>query len=430
LSTTELIKVRDALARALSGDDVNQLGRDSGQAKRLRTVTPHRLFLAVVSALASAHVESLADLLRAFNYQNGVTVAYKAFYNRLARIGFAIFMREMFARLVERLSEQTLTPEGHVAVARFKDIVIQDGSSFALKQTLRGTFPGRFTTIEPAAVEVHATYSGFSDEVSAVQIAPDTDAERQFLPDPSTLKDRLLLADRGYPSVPYFEAVRDHGGSFIVRLTRSYDPWVRTAWVNGRRVDLSTRRRLSRFLTQYPGRRLDLDVEYERDHRVVGFRVVVIPGCDKAMTRLCTNLPRTPFSLDLVARLYRFRWQIELCFKEWKSYANLHKFDTANAHIAEGLIWAGLCAAVLKRFLAHAAQRVGKGTAMSTRRVAMCAHHILHDVVTALLDGFGLLGPLRRGLTYLLENARRANVQRDRRTGRLRAGLTIVPAVK
>jgi DDE family transposase len=430
LSTSELIKVRDALARALSGNDVNQLGRDTGQAKRLRTVTPHRLFLAVVSALASTHVESLADLLRAFNYQNGVMVAYKAFYNRLARVGFATFMREMFARLVERLSEQILTPEGQVAIARFKDIVIQDGSSFALKQTLRGTFPGRFTTIEPAAVEVHATYSGFSDEVSAVQIAPDADAERQFLPDPATLKDRLLLADRGYPSVPYFEAVREQGGSFIVRLTRSYDPWVRTAWVNGRRVDLSTRLRLSRFLTQYPGRRLDLDVEYERDRRVVGFRVVVIPGCDKAMTRLCTNLPRTPFSLDLVARLYRFRWQIELCFKEWKSYANLHKFDTANPHIAEGLIWAGLCAAVLKRFLAHAAQRVGKGTAMSTRRVAMCAHHILHDVVTALLDGFGLLGPLRRGLTYLLENAQRANVQRDRRTGRLRAGLTIVPAVK
>ena len=47
-------------------------------------------------------MESLADLLRAFNYQNGVTVAYKAFYNRLARVGFATFMREMLVRLVER----------------------------------------------------------------------------------------------------------------------------------------------------------------------------------------------------------------------------------------------------------------------------------------------------------------------------------------
>ena len=325
-----------------------------------------------------------------------------------------------------RLSLQTLTPDGQVAVARFKDIVIQDGSSFALKKQLRGAFPGRFTTIEPAAVEVHATYSGFADEVSAVQIAPDAAAERQFLPDPSTLTDRLVLADRGYPGVPYFEAVREHGGSFIVRLTRSHDPWVRMAWVDGRRADVSKRMRLSRFLAQHPGCRMDLDVEYERGRRVVGFRVVVVPGRDKAMTRLCTNLPRTPFSLDLVARLYRFRWQIELCFKEWKSYANLHKFDTANAHIAEGLIWASLCAAILKRFLAHAAQRVGTGVAVSTRRVAMCARHIIDELVMALLLGAGLLAALRRGLVYLLANARRANVRRDRRTGRLRAGLALV----
>jgi len=83
LSISELTKVRDTLAGALSMAEVNQLGRTTGQAERLRTVTPHRLFLAVVSTLASAQVQSLADLLRAFNYQNGLTVAYKAFYNRL-----------------------------------------------------------------------------------------------------------------------------------------------------------------------------------------------------------------------------------------------------------------------------------------------------------------------------------------------------------
>jgi hypothetical protein len=111
----------------------------------------------------------------------------------------------------------------------------------------------------------------------------------------------------------------------------------------------------------------------------------------RALTRLCTNLPRTPFSAALIGRLYRFRWQIELYFKEWKSYANLPQFDTANPHIAAGLIWASLCAAVLKRFLAHAAQRVGPGTAISTRRVAMCADHLFDDLVAALLVGVGLL---------------------------------------
>ena len=72
MSPTELTKVRDALAGALSVDEVNQLGRDTGQAIRLRTVTPHRLFLAIVSALACGQVESLADLLRAFNHQHEV----------------------------------------------------------------------------------------------------------------------------------------------------------------------------------------------------------------------------------------------------------------------------------------------------------------------------------------------------------------------
>ena len=424
LSTIELTKLSHTLGRALAAADVNQLGRESGQAERLRTVTPHRLFLAMVSTLGSGRVESLADLLRAFNHQNGVEVAYKAFYNRLARIGFATFMRGMLARLIDQLRVQTLRPDGQKAVARFTDIVIHDGSSFALNAAMSGTFPGRFTTIEPAAVEVHATYSGFADEVSRVQIAPDAKAERPFLPAPATLTNQLLLADRGYPSVAYFEEVAAHGGAFIVRLTRSYDSWIGTAWVEGQRTPVPTRIRLSRFLAQHAGQRLDLDVACHVGPRVVGFRVVVLPGREAAMTRLCTNLPRTPFSLDLVGRLYRFRWQIELCFKEWKSYANLHQFDTANVHIAEGLIWASLCAAVLKRFLAHAAQRVG-ATAMSTRRVAMCAHHILDALVAALLLGVGLRATLRRSLAYLLANARRANPDRDRRTGRLRTGLDL-----
>jgi hypothetical protein len=58
-------------------------------------------------------------------------------------------------------------------------------------------------------------------------------------------------------------------------------------------------------------------------------RAVVLPGNEPSMTRLCTDLPRTPFSLDLVARLY-FRWQVELLFKEWKRYANLHKFNQSH----------------------------------------------------------------------------------------------------
>lgn len=425
MSTSHLTRTRAALAGALSIDDVNELGRVTGQSQRLRTVTPHRLFLSVVSALATGKVESIADLLREFNHWNEVTVAYKAFYNRLARPSFATFMKQMFTRLCTQLRIQTLEPEGHAAVARFEDIVIQDGSSFALKNALCDVFSGRFTNIQPAAVEVHATYSGFSDEVSAIEIAADSEAERQFLPDPSALMGRLLLADRGYPDIKYFDAVRDHGGSFLVRLSRSHDPWVRAAWIDGKRHELREPIRLAHFIAQNINRRMDLDVEYLRRKKVFGFRVVVLPGREPSMTRLCTNLPRATFSLSLVSRLYRFRWQIELLFKEWKSYANLHKFDTANQHIAAGLIWASLCAAVLKRFLAHAAQLIG-GKPISTRRVAMCSGHIIAELVAALLACVSIACAFREGMAFLLANARRSNPKRDRATGRLRSGLVVV----
>lgn len=427
MSSTELTRVTSVLARALSIDDVDQIGRSTGQSERLRTITPNRLFLSIVAALASRAVESIADLLREFNHHNGVAVAYKAFYNRLARASFVTFMHQMLARLIEHLSIQTLTPAGCTALARFKDIMIQDGSSFALKHELRGVFPGRFTTKEPAAVELHVTFSGFSDEASVVELAPDTKAERDFLPKPSALKDKLLLADRGYPSVRYFSAVQAAGGSFLVRLTRSSNPWVHAAWFEGKRIVLAKPVRLSQFIAQHAGRHMDLDVEFKcrKGKDGVWFRVVVLPGHEKTMTRLCTNLPRTPFSLDLVGRIYRFRWQIELLFKEWKSYANLHKFDTANEHIAAGLIWASLCAAILKRFLAHAAQRVG-GKPISTRRVAMCARHIMDELVAALLASVSIAAVVRDGLAFLLANARRSNPKRDRKTGRLRSGLLVV----
>ena len=162
MSLGERSSIGDIVRQALAMPTVNDRRRLTGQAQRLRTVTPPRLFLAIVSALAARRVETLADLLRVFNHQQGVRVACKAFYNRLARPGFEAFMR-----------------------------------------ALKDVFPGRLTTTGPAAVERHATDSGYAADVTAIHLAPDGGAERQFLPEPRSLTGCRFLADRGYPSVPY-----------------------------------------------------------------------------------------------------------------------------------------------------------------------------------------------------------------------------------
>lgn len=424
----ELSQTQAALGKTFSEEEVNRIGRQTGQSQRLRDVTPYRLLLSIVAVLSSFKVETIADLLRAFNHRFSSATAYKAFYNRLARPSFAAFMREMFCRLLAELSMQVLKPEPGSPLTDFSDIVIQDGSSFTLKSALRRVFPGRFTKQWPAAVELHATYSGYHDNLLSVSIAPDKGAERPFLPATKALKGKVLLADRGYPSVGFFQKMIDAGASFVIRLQRSLNPDVIAFRTQGKRRKLPRPVPLSQFLSQNQNCVLDLDVESRRKGGGF-FRIVVISGKKKEMTRLATNLDPKRFPLEVVGTLYRFRWQVELCFKEWKSYANLHRFDTANPHIAEGLIWASLCAAVLKRFLAHATQRITLGLPVSTRRVAMCVRHVIDAIFTALLaDGRGLRRAIRVAVQFLASHGLRAHPERDRLKGRLQAGLALFEA--
>ena len=142
---------------------------------------------------------------------------------------------------------------------------------------------------------------------------------------------------------------------------------------------------------------------------------------------LGTNVPRSVLSARQVERTYRLRWQIELLFKEWKSYANLHEFQSANPDIVEGLIWASRCAAPVKRSLAHASQGSVAGHPISTRITAMCGNHILPSLMRCALHGFRRLTMVLKTIfRYLSSNAKRAHPSRDQRRGRMQFGLEYV----
>jgi hypothetical protein len=212
---------------------LNQLGREVGFVQRLRVVTPARLVTSLLAALGSFRVESIADLLRAFNHATETSTAYKAFYMRLARPQFPILMKRVLDDSLTTLAVETLALKPGGPLARFKDIRIQDGTSFAVKSALSETFPGRFTTVEPAAVEVHAHYSARYDEVTRITVTPDSASERGELPSADTLKDCLLLADRGYPATEYFKELDKAGGFYVMRLTKSWKPRVHGEFSGG-----------------------------------------------------------------------------------------------------------------------------------------------------------------------------------------------------
>src|SRR5256712_1205892 len=355
----QLSMVADKFQWVFSEALLNACGKETRFCRRERIITPFRLGLALVATSESQLVDPLADFHRGFCALLDVTISYKAFYDQLAKPRFADFMRTMTERLIGELSLKVLGFAKGRAFAEFRHIVIQDGSSFAIHDGLREVSPGRFKAVKPAAVELHTTMDLLCDTPTVVVLTPDTTSEQTFLPEPAALRASLLLADRGYLDLHYMRRVQDAGGFFLIRAKAGMNPQVVEAFrEDGKRGRSLRHKPLQAIHAKLPKRqRVELVVQWQVDGRPLCLRLILSwHRRTKSFCYLLTNLSSRRYPLDTICRAYTWRWQVELLFKEWKSYANLHAFDTENPAIVEGLIWIAIAAAALKRFLAHMTQ--------------------------------------------------------------------------
>ncbi len=180
-------KVEEQLKTVLGETALEGLGKASGFIRCRRTITTAMFVGSLLKSLGTRKVETIADLHRDFNSDNGIFVNYKPYFEKLYFPGVSELMRILFERMMTEMSLRILSPLREGPFRIFADIAIHDGSSFALHDDLREEFPGRFKTISPAAVELHATMSLFRDNLTAVTITADSECERHFTADPKDL---------------------------------------------------------------------------------------------------------------------------------------------------------------------------------------------------------------------------------------------------
>jgi hypothetical protein len=418
-------KLLRRFGEAFSEQTVTALGRSSGFLKRQRNMTPMKMVMSLLSCFAGGQGTTLADVQRSYNALSAASMAYKPFHNQLSKAAFSRFMQAMASHVLSTLVVEVLKPSRAGLLGEFGRVLLQDGSSFAVKDALRQSYPGRFTPVSPAAVELHVTWDLCRESITQVVLTPDTFSERAELPPAESLRGDLLLGDRGYFDCAYLQAVAAHGGHFLVRAQKGINPVVEA--VNGgarasRIVGRTFQDVLQRLSKDRPN---DLTVRWKVGRESLCCRIV---SCWNAKSRqfvhLATNLPASRYDATAVSQVYRLRWQIELLFKEWKSHANLRAFSTVKPAIVEGLIWAAIVVAAVKRYLAHSAQIIAE-VATSTLRAARCAWQVIPMLVEAVLASSPrrLRTAFMHAVDYLAVNAQRAHPQRDRCTGRLATGL-------
>ena len=311
-------------------------------------------------------------------------VAYKPFHNQLRKEAFAKFMQVVAQRAMVLFSE--MLRQEVPGLSQFEQVLLHDGSSFALHRELADEFPGRFNKVSPAAVECHLTMSLLDDQPQALTISADTASERNYLPEPCRLRKCLLMCDAGYPEQDYLRKVHQHGGYYLMRHGKRWDPVIQEA-CNGR----------GRVLHKLAGKRLkDIRRRHSRSEVLdlqvhwAGHTVRVIRFWHKESQRYLswmTNLTTEQFSAEQVMKLYRLRWQIELLFKEWKSHNNLRKFNTRQRYLAEGLIWASLLSLLVKRLVGRAAAHLA-GKRLSNLKIAKFTQGWLEPIMKSLANGF------------------------------------------
>src|SRR6266481_7120475 len=271
---TQLSMIADKFQWVFSESLLNACGKEEKFCRRQRILTPFRLGLALTATCASQPVETIADLHCGFNALFGTTITYKAFYKQVAKPHFADFSRTMTERLISEMMLKVLGFAKGQAFAAFRHIIIQDGSSFAIHDSLREVFPGRFKTVKPVAVELHTTMDLLCDAPTTVVLTPDTTSEQAFLPEPATLRGSLLLADRGYIDLHYLRRVQDAGGFFLIRAKAGMNPQVVEAFrEDGKRLRSLRNKSLQTLHAKLPKRqRGELVVQWQVDGRPLGLR--------------------------------------------------------------------------------------------------------------------------------------------------------------
>jgi hypothetical protein len=428
---------KKSFRKTLQAKNLETVARDTKFVQRQRVITGTSVFWALIVTVGSHCTQYISDVLRMLNAREGWSIRYKPFWDRLAKAAFPRFMKTMFGHLCRDLATEILRGEKDSDASFFSDVLIDDGSSFAVANGLRKVFPGRFTQISPAAVELHAHMSLCSDQLIAVTLAPDKETERQFLPAAESLPARSLsLRDRGYIDLEYFDALRDrkNGPAYLICRTndklnpiveeiQDASPRFAKKWQGKHLQQLpkSFLRRGADLMVRWPrpagkSLRVRLVIRYQEQRVSKVRKKKRLTAKEKRYASkkrwvfLLTNLPKR-FSADAIARLYRLRWQVELAFKEWKSYANLHALQSEHPAIVEGFIWASLCAALIKRALAHWAQ-LTHGHPISVRIAAQSGPQLLPRLAD-WVSGVCAETIFATLLAFLAENARRAHPRRD-----------------
>jgi putative transposase len=352
-------------------DFLLEKSRETKFVKRFRKLNPAYLFYVLIFGVSSHVHPTFEEIYRRYidfnanpKFLKSITIqSFKKRFNQ-SMVNFLSFLlehyiNEMILECPAQLKNQAIL---------FKDILIQDSSIIRLSQKLAGDYPATCSRDNAAGLKIHAVYSARAHSVKTIEITGERVHDSKMLRIGREVKDILIINDLGYYSLKVFSRINQYRGFFVSRVKTNAKPKV-VSIISGQiskklknSIDDKNYPNLSDFLKHVPNKGIyDLVCSYEiekaqnRSNKfpiIEDYRVVCFWNEKTSIWHVyMTNISADKLNPAEIYELYKYRWIIELLFKELKSDYDLGNLLLGNSPLAYIHIYSMLIRLIISRNL-------------------------------------------------------------------------------
>jgi len=366
--------------------ELRKLALETGCVKRFRKIDIVALFWTLVLGFNSGICRSIASFRSNYEIATGTRLSRSSFYNRFT-LELVKFLKKVLERLCQTQCEPLQELKGRLNY--FYDLVVADSTVLHLHDLLEKNYPssrnGKGRGKVKSSAKVHVMISANAPAPRVITITGEREDDRSYLKIGPWLKDRLLLVDLGYFKYKLFHQINSYGGYFVSRLFGSSNPLITKDNLAGEEGSPLVGKTIKEILKFMKGDTFDVEAEMKlsytskskgkvpdkrskrrkrRDRkaskkcpniRTVRFRIVGVwnPENGKYHCYITNILDISVLSAEEISNVYRCRWEIELIFKELKSYYRLDQFDTEKKEVVDALIYVAIISLTVSRKLWH-----------------------------------------------------------------------------
>jgi Transposase DDE domain len=341
-------------------------------------------------------------------------------------------------RFLERLTAYALEhwhddqPLAIALLQRFSAVRIVDSSQITLPPMLASHFPGTGRDGQAASMKVSLSYDFLSGRLEALRLeAGKRPDQTNPLATQPQAAGGLTLMDLGFYNQATFASLAQQSTYFLSRLKLQAgvyaSPTAAKALVLARHLPTTPAARGECPVYLGSKQRLPVRLLYERlppaviqQRRRKAKAAAQKRGttCSQgyldllAWTLYVTNIPVTLARADELRPLYRLRWQIELIFKLWKSYAHVDVVGTWRLERVLCQFYARVLALLLFHWLAMSQRWTCRGE-LSLPKAFQFLQGKADQLLTAIQAGSGAIDRLCQ---HIQRGFRRFALKQKRRT--------------